>query len=95
MEKSMNKDGANRRIDEFIYQYTQACFGDNAKKIIHEIESGRFPDDDLEYPIEMALNAKKDVSDDPIRNFYIVNYIECMLAFSRYEPILIEEGYLR
>lgn len=95
MEKEeMNKEEAIRRIDDLIYRYAKNCFGDNAESIVANIKNNGKSSSWDDYPIEVAIEASEDISDDPIRNYYIYKYVESDLAYETYESVLYNEGLL-
>ena len=93
-ENMMIKSEAVQRIDELIFQYAKGYFGDDAFSIITKLKNGGKTDGWEEAPIQTAIEASKDVSDDPVRNYYICQYVDFYLTYQQYEGVLYNEGLL-
>lgn len=94
MENRMNKEEAIRRIDELATTYARCCFGDDAESIVSDLKKGGKSHNSDESAISTAVGTLKDVSDDPVRNYYIAKYIEFWLWYNEYEGALYNEGLL-
>ena len=65
-----------------------------AEAIVAKLKNGGKTDGWDEAPIETAIGALNDVSDDPIRNYYIYEYVKGHFWYSQYEGVLYNEGLL-